>query len=243
MDNESREWKDNFEPIMLLFLALFQGNIPPEATMSDPEGISDDDYRWTRKEISNWLAVSTTNWHAYKVLRRAIISFAWFHGVDDSRLMRLDKEISKWIAASTTDWHAYKGLQRLYKTLRKHNQTIPKELLYWAADAHGGRLKKPKRKRGRDGLQNVLRDRFIVIGVKALEVILGIPVTSIKAKRSACHLVAKRMNLSYEAVCTIWRSRKWDELKKAYGLYLQTGNKKLLSPGMSVMGLNIFNWR
>ena len=162
----------------------------------------------------------------------AIISFVWFYSDDE--------ELSKWIAASTTHWTAWEGLKCLFNALRARNE-IPGALREWADDALGGKRQQPKRKRGGDGLRNVLRDRFIVIGVMGLESLLGIPATYNKSEqRSACYLVADAMFMDYEAVRKVWQSSKWDKLKEAYGLFLRTGDKKLLYHAMS---LDIFDLR
>ena len=103
-----------------------------------------------------------------------------------------------------TDRHAWDGVQLLLRTLRQQN--IPIALVSWALDIADGTNSPPTRKRGRETRRNELRNRQIVMAIVALE---GgdLPATS-NTGRSACHMVANKLNLSYEAVRTIWRDRR-----------------------------------
>ena len=147
-------------------------------------------------------------------------------------------DFSKWIAVSTKHQIAWDGLLILVKTMREYNQPVPPALNEWALDALDGTRKRPRRgKRGVDCLTNIVRDRHIVIHVKGVEVLYGIPATSTnetkppKPKpdlRSACHFVAEDRIKSYKTVRNIWQSSKWDKVRESVGLYFSTGNKKFL---------------
>ena len=77
----------------------------------------------------------------------------------------------------------------------------------WAVDAHVGILKEP-RPRGRDKRWNGLRDAGIAVAVDGIRNLGARPATSKLPGRSACHAVANRIGLSYEAVCTIWQNNR-----------------------------------
>ena len=77
----------------------------------------------------------------------------------------------------------------------------------WAVDAHVGILKEP-RPRGRDKRWNGLRDAGIAVAVNEIKNLGARPATSNRPGRSACHAVANRIGLSYEAVCTIWQNNR-----------------------------------
>ena len=77
----------------------------------------------------------------------------------------------------------------------------------WAVDAHVGILKEP-RPRGRDKRWNGLRDAGIAVAVNGIKNLGARPATSNRPGRSACHAVANRIGLSYEAVRTIWRNNR-----------------------------------
>ena len=129
-----------------------------------------------------------------------------------------DESLSKWIPASKTHWHAWDVLQCLLKVLKEENQPVPEALREWGDDVATGKRQPPKRKIGRTGFQNAFRDFFIVVDVKELE-LYRVPVTSIRHKLSACHIVARCKDTSYDAVRNIWKSSKGRKLREALGLY------------------------
>ena len=185
-----------------------------------------------------------------------LLTNAWFSHNPDARLA-----LPKWIAASTKHLIAWEGLQHLHETLTKYNLPIPGELTDWPNDVVWGKREKPKRKKGGDGLQNVLRDFFIVIQVKEM-LLYGFPATSTRqepkgAIRSACHFVAsiqRTKTMDYKAVYVIWKSSKWAKLKKALALYSgvpagfrawvgeQARDKQLLDLAMSDLDLSDWRW-
>ncbi len=172
-----------------------------------------------------------------------------------------DKEIKRWIDASETNWTAWQGLQDLLdafwtdkhpihiELMLRGKDNIPPALLEWAKDVARGKRKAPKRKRGPDGFENILCDRFIVIYVAGLVNCGGFPATKSIGElcpdeeayededKSACHMVADSMGMKYKAVCKIWQHPKWKEFKEAIGLYFQTGDEKHYN---RAMGLNLF---
>ncbi len=181
----------------------------------------------------------------------------------DSFVYGDEKEIAKWIKKSETHTAALQSLHALYKAwvddnhpvqihlkiLRKDNKPlldplpVPPALQEWRDGVFNRTRKAPKRKRGPDGFQNVLRDRSIVKVVKALVVYQGIPATSVKAvfpgdeRPSACHVVADTMGMKYKTVRKVWQNRKWDKFKEAFGLYIETGDRKHYNRAMS---MNLF---
>ena len=136
-----------------------------------------------------------------------VLAWAWFYGeAHEGSEWTRDKELAEWIEASKTNRHAWEGVQLLLRTLRQQNIPMPFALLLWALDVADGTNSPPTRKRGRDAWQNELRDRHIVMAIDMLQC-GGLPATS-NTGRSACHVVADKLNLSYEAVRTIWLARR-----------------------------------
>ena len=137
-----------------------------------------------------------------------ILAWSWLCG--EAREARSDwtrdQELLEWIADSQVNWSAWRGVQRLLEILRRDHQPIPSALRDWALDAADGTRKPPSRKRGRDGTQDFFRNFHIVTAVMAMKT-CGSPATSNKGG-SACHVVARHANLSYETVRTIWRKHK-----------------------------------
>ena len=131
---------------------------------------------------------------------------------------------SRWkvyIAASRTDTLAWKTLRSLLGKLRarqpgsfvvsaEHHaewEAALQRLNGWALDVAQGIRSAPRRK-GRDRRSEQLRNASIVATVNGIRNLGTKPATSSKADSSACHVVAKRVNLSYEAVRTIWRNNQ-----------------------------------
>ena len=163
-------------------------------------------YEGNEDDLSKWL----DRWFTREKASPAnLLTWAWFYGeaIQDSGWTR-DKELLEWIEASKTHRRAWDGLQFLLRTLRQQNQPVPTALLFWALDVADGTNSPPTRKRGRDARQNELRNRQIVMAIKALQS-GGLPATS-NTERSACHVVANKLNLSYEAVRTIWLA--WQDM-------------------------------
>ena len=132
-----------------------------------------------------------------------ILAYSWFYGeAKEGSDWTRDQELLEWIAKSQVDWSAWRGVQRLLEMLRRNHQPIPFALLVWVLDVADGTRKPPPRKKGRDGTQNSFRNFHIVTAVMAMKT-CGFPATS-NTGESACHVVARHANLSYEAVRTIW---------------------------------------
>ena len=161
-------------------------------------------YEGNQDAISEWL----DGWLNYAEASPAdILIWAWLDGEagSDADWTR-DKELSEWIEASRTHRHAWEGVQRLLRILRAQDQPLPLALLVWALDVADETRKPPKRRRGRDARQNEFRNRRILIAIGMLQS-GGLPATS-NTGRSACHVVANKLNISYEAVRTIWCNGK-----------------------------------
>ncbi len=160
-------------------------------------------YEENHEEISSWL----DGWLNHQASPIKILAWAWFYGEaeGDSGWTR-DRELSQWIEASKTYWHAWEGIKYLLTTLRKCNQPLPVALVQWALDVADGTRRAPKRSRGRDGTQYGIRNKSMVTAIWMLQS-GGLPATS-NTGISACHVVAEILNLSYEAVRTVWQKNK-----------------------------------
>ena len=135
------------------------------------------------------------------------LTWAWLYGEakEDSGWTR-DQELSEWIEASKSNRRAWEGVERLLQNLRKHGYPLPVTLLSWVLDVADGTCEPPNRRKGRDGTQNCLRNRSIVMAIRMLQS-GGLPATS-NTGTSACHVVAEKLHLSYEAVRTVWQKNK-----------------------------------
>ena len=160
-------------------------------------------YENNQEELSSWL----DGWLNHKASLIEILAWAWFYGeAEPNSDWTREKELSEWIDASKTYRHAWEGVKYLLTTLRKSNQPLPVELMSWALDVADGTRKPPHRKRGRDGRQNSLRNKSIMTAIWLLQS-GGLPATS-STGTSACHVVAERLNLTYEAIRTVWQNNK-----------------------------------
>ena len=134
------------------------------------------------------------------------LGYGFYGEAKDGSDWTRDRELSEWIAESQVDWSAWRGVERLLEVLLRDGRPIPVVLVTWALEV-AARIRRPLvRKKGRDGTQNILRDRNIAMAVNVMRN-LGYPATS-NTGQSACHTVAKHANLSYEAVRKIWLSHK-----------------------------------
>ena len=131
------------------------------------------------------------------------------------RFARLEPKTWKaWIAQSERDPVAWRVCQHLVGELL---QDAPRDtdpapppvladspLMHWALRVAQGLLTEPKPP-GRDPIKNFFRNYVVASTVQGICDIGIRPATSNKPGWSACHLVADRLGLSYEAVRTIWR--------------------------------------
>ena len=195
-------------------------------------------YEGNDGNISEWLDAWLKDTDASTV---DLLTRAWLNGVanPDSDWTR-DRELLEWIEASKMHRHAWEGMKRLLQELRKRGQPLPAQLLIWALDVADGTRQPPIRSRGRDGEALRLRNLRIVMAVEALRY-GSLPATS-STGQSACGLVAEKVGLSFEAVCTIWRDGKdkWLEnyfhldrgfkldegIRRIEGRYLITGVRR-----------------
>ena len=124
-------------------------------------------------------------------------------------------EWPRWVAASSDDPLAWKVCVALVWKLcepgpgrgRRIGRLFLSPLLMWALDVVVGTRKEP-RKRGRDPYVNHYRDIVIRSFVAAVRDVGLRPATSSGPRKSACHLVAERLNLSYQTVRNIWQDGK-----------------------------------
>ena len=91
---------------------------------------------------------------------------------------------------------------------REQCEAARRALTEWALDAHAGILKKPQT-RGRDKYALAIRDAVIASTVNGIRNLGARPATSRLPDRSACHAVANRIGLSYDAVRTIWQNNQF----------------------------------
>ena len=169
---------------------------------------SSETYEWLDKLLKN------------APLMDDMLAWAWLYGeAEDGSDWTRDRELSEWIAESQIDWSAWRGVERLLEVLLSNGRPIPVVLVTWALEVAARIRRPPVRKRGRDGTQNVLRDRNITMAVNVMRN-LGYPATS-NTGQSACRVVAKYANLSYEAVRTIWLSHKHMTVADYLDLVLQ----------------------
>lgn len=154
-------------------------------------------------EAYEWL----DKWLKHEASTDDVLAWSWLYGkAHEGSDWTREEELSKWIDESQVDWSAWRGVQRLLEVLRKSRKPIPSALESWALEVADGTRKPPPRKKGRDGTQNLVRNFHIVTAVMALKN-CGIPATS-NTGQSACDIVAEYVNLSYEAVRTVWLKHK-----------------------------------
>jgi len=160
-------------------------------------------YEGNEDAISVWL----DGWLTRPASLADQLTWAWLYGeaTPDSGWTR-DQELEEWIEAATKEHRAWDGVKRLLRYLREHDEPVPVRLLLWSLDVADGTRKPPNRPRGRDATQNSLRNRSIVMAIAMLRS-GGLPATS-NTGTSACHVVAKKLHLSYEAVRTVWQQNK-----------------------------------
>ena len=130
-------------------------------------------------------------------------------------LAQHQKMWANWFAAAQTNPQAWDAVQALVAELRQRDRTLLfiGPVFDWILDGFLEIRTRPTR-RGRDPSTNLFRDSAIGATINEIRD-LGIrPATSEKPGWSACHLVAKRVGLSYEAVRSIWlRQKRWFEHK------------------------------
>ena len=138
----------------------------------------------------------------------------------------LKRDPARWhahIVASEQDALAWKTVKSLVRKVRRQQPgslavsterdadwvAALEQLINWALDCFEGIRSEP-RTRGPDRRSNLMRNVAIAVTVNYIRNLGNRPATSNKPGRSACHVVAARLNLSYEAVRTIWRnSQPW----------------------------------
>ncbi|MDE2667218.1 MAG: hypothetical protein OXI69_13825 [Acidobacteriota bacterium] len=145
-------------------------------------------------------------------------------------LRRRPEMLALYILASQEDRLAWDVLEALVRRLRRGGKPLPNRLAEWWIDAAAGVLKKPKGG-GRVAHRNRMRDLAIAAAVNGIRDVTGIPYEfdqRISAHpRTACHVVAERLNMSYGAIRSIWRNmRPHIERARDQGLILPPGKKQ-----------------
>ena len=135
-------------------------------------------------------------------------------------LVQRPEYVTVYIKASTKSRAAWTILTRLLRSVRlqqiamdfsneHEREQCEAALNAWALDAHAGILKKPQT-RGQDKYSLAIRDAVIASTVNGIRNLGARPATSnIHPGRSACHVVANRIGLSYAAVRTIWQNNQF----------------------------------
>ena len=130
--------------------------------------------------------------------------------------LKLDSGLHAHLAEeSKTGWLEWRVMKAAIAHLREQEpdamrDAVGSPLLAWALDVAEGKRTPPKRPRGRDPLDNVVRDVVIADMVSRIHK-LGHRALTGAAKDydgSACHLVAERLGMSYEAIRRIWQNRR-----------------------------------
>ena len=155
--------------------------------------------------------------------------------------INLERHPEKWeayIAGSKDDLLAYKTLQALLTNVRSRQldfvNASPEEMLVWhaaqnilngwAQDVALEIIWKPKD--GPDKRKLALRNAMIAAAVNGIHEVSGIPYEFEEPKsgepRTACHVVADRLGMSFGAVRSIWRKeRELLNQAREYGLIPQ----------------------
>ena len=140
-------------------------------------------------------------------------------------LERRPERLAAYILASREDRLAWDVLYDLVPRLRRGGQALPNELAEWWISATTGVLKPPKRG-GKVVHRNRARDTAIAAAVKGIHDVSGIPYEFDEPKsgdpHTACHVVANRLGMTYEAVRSIWR--------KMHPLIKRAQERGLVSP-------------
>ncbi|WP_419166416.1 hypothetical protein [Candidatus Palauibacter sp.] len=98
---------------------------------------------------------------------------------------------------------------RIVRERRRHGLAVEGPLLEWALDGFVGIRTRPCGRPGPDPLPKVARDAVIRVIVQLLCNLGHRPAHTSKPEgRSALHLVAERLNLSYLTVRRIWANRR-----------------------------------
>ena len=138
-------------------------------------------------------------------------------------LAQRPERVVVYIKASTKYRAAWTILTRLLRKLRRQQLSMSCSnehereqceaaqcaLTEWAWDVAAGIRKKPQT-RGQDKYALAIRDAVIASTVNGIRNLGARPATSnIHPGRSACHVVANRIGLSYAAVRTIWQNNQF----------------------------------
>ena len=122
---------------------------------------------------------------------------------------RAAEALRNWIPESETNIEYWTALHTVASEILRRREVFPHMLADWIADTLDGTRTKPRQKPGPKWYAMLSRDMWICYVVSILWSI-GLPPTRNNASRqeSACDAVAYQINLSYEAVASVWARAK-----------------------------------
>ena len=137
-------------------------------------------------------------------------------------LERHPEKLPAYLCASEKDLLFWDVLHALVPRLWLGKKAVFPALIKWWMDATTGVLVKPKRG-GKIVWSNRMRDAAIVAAVNGIREVSGIPYEFDQPKstmpHTACHVVARRLGMSFTTVRSIWRkNRSIVDDARAHGL-------------------------
>ena len=142
---------------------------------------------------------------------------------------RAEEALKNWIPASERDIDYWDALHVVAAELLRNREVLPNTLADWVADVLEGARTKPKQKPGKRRYANGARDSWTGYAIDILWTLDFAPTRNqASPARSGCDVLAEHLNLSYEAVASIWRRQRtasgrlpapwecWDEDKKSH---------------------------
>lgn len=122
---------------------------------------------------------------------------------------RAEEALRNWIPASERDIDYWDALHVLAAELLRNGERLPDALANWLAEVLEGKRRRPKQKPGRRWYANGARDSWTGYAIGILWT-LGIRPTRNQASpaQSGCDVLANHLNLSYEAVASIWAKQR-----------------------------------
>ena len=124
---------------------------------------------------------------------------------------RQPETLAAYIVVSEHDRLTWDALHALVPRLRADGKDVPPALRDWCMDVATGVSKRPKQG-GKVKWRNRARDISIVAAVNGIRDVTDLPFEFDEPKsrepRSACHVVAERLDMKYPTVRTIWRKNR-----------------------------------
>ena len=126
-------------------------------------------------------------------------------------LERHPEKLPAYLCGSEKDLLFWDVLHALVPRLWLGKKAVFPALIKWWMDATTGVLVKPKRG-GKVVWRNRMRDAVIVTAVNGIREVSGIPYEfdepNFTTPHTACHVVARRLGMSFATVRSIWRKNK-----------------------------------